>query len=477
MSKTEVTILGAGLAGSEAAWQLARRGIPVRLLEMKPAERTEAHDSPYFAELVCSNSLRSEKAETATGLLKLELAHFDSFILETAKACRVPAGNALAVDRAAFPRLITERLREHKLIKICEKRVDRLDELGEGYRIVSTGPLTGGSFFDSLERRFGQKKLFFFDAAAPLVEGDSIDHRIAFRCDRYNAGQGDGDYLNCPLDKEQYLRFYEALAKADRAEIHDFEKKLLFSGCKPVEDLADEGIDTLRFGPLKPVGIELPEGGEAYALVQLRQDNFAGSLWNMVGFQTRLKFPEQERVFRLIPGLENARFARYGVMHRNSFLNGPELLQGLYQCREDPKLFFAGQMTGVEGYLESVASGLSAALALAVDLGYEDKEVLYTLQSRKTILGGLAAYVRTPSVDFQPMKANFSLLDPLERTEIKALRNKFGLRRGGRKEKRLAYALRSLEHLGADKEKLKRICEESVGNHEAKDGSSKQSQR
>lgn len=469
MSKTEVTILGAGLAGSEAAWQLARRGIPVRLLEMKPAELTEAHDSPYFAELVCSNSLRSEKAETATGLLKLELAYFNSLILETARACRVPAGNALAVDRAAFPRLITERLREHKLITICEKRVDSLEELGESYRIVSTGPLTGGPFFDSLERHFGQKKLFFFDAAAPLVEGDSIDRRIAFRCDRYNAGQGDGDYLNCPLSKEQYLRFYEALTQAERAEIHDFEKKLLFPGCKPVEDLADEGVDTLRFGPLKPVGIELPEGGEAYALVQLRQDDFAGSLWNMVGFQTRLKFPEQERVFHLIPGLEKARFARYGVMHRNSFLNGPELLQGLYQCREDPKLFFAGQMTGVEGYLESAASGLSAALALAAELGCEDKAMLLPLRGRQTILGGLAAYVRSPSADFQPMKANFSLLDPLERTEVRALRQKYGLRRGGRKEKRLAYALRSLEHLGVDDESLMRICEESAGNHETRD--------
>ena len=456
MSKTEVTILGAGLAGSEAAWQLARRGIPVRLLEMKPAELTEAHDSPYFA-------------ETATGLLKLELAYFNSLILETARACRVPAGNALAVDRAAFPRLITERLREHKLIKICEKRVDSLEELGESYRIVSTGPLTGGPFFDSLERHFGQKKLFFFDAAAPLVEGDSIDRRIAFRCDRYNAGQGDGDYLNCPLSKEQYLRFYEALTQAERAEIHDFEKKLLFSGCKPVDDLADEGVDTLRFGPLKPVGIELPEGGEAYALVQLRQDDFAGSLWNMVGFQTRLKFPEQERVFHLIPGLEKARFARYGVMHRNSFLNGPELLQGLYQCREDPKLFFAGQMTGVEGYLESAASGLSAALALAAELGCEDKAMLLPLRGRQTILGGLAAYVRSPSADFQPMKANFSLLDPLERTEVRALRQKYGLRRGGRKEKRLAYALRSLEHLGVDEESLMRICEESAGNHEPRD--------
>ncbi|MDO5033239.1 MAG: methylenetetrahydrofolate--tRNA-(uracil(54)-C(5))-methyltransferase (FADH(2)-oxidizing) TrmFO [Eubacteriales bacterium] len=441
----KICVLGAGLAGSEAAWQLARRGLPVDLIDMKPGNLSPAHEQGNFAELVCSNSLRSEKLTTASGLLKLELKHFHSLIMEAAEACRLPAGNALAVDREAFPRYVTEKLKAEPLIRLLEAKIDNLEELSQEYQIIATGPLTAGGLFASLQAVSGLDNLFFFDAAAPLVETDSIDFSKVYRANRYE--EGGGDYLNCPLTEEQYRIFYQALLEADRAELAGFERQLLFEGCKPVEELARDGYDTLRFGPLKPVGLPDPRTGkEPYAVVQLRQDNFAQELWNMVGFQTRLKFPEQTRVFQLIPGLEQARFARFGVMHRNSFLNSPRLLGDFFRSKAQPKRFFAGQLTGVEGYLESTASGLVAALALADDLDRSSE--VQKLQERTTVLAGLAAYVSQSNADnFQPMKANFSLLRPLEGQEIKSYKQKYDLKIRGRALRRTVYSLRSLETL------------------------------
>lgn len=453
----DICVLGAGLAGAEAAWQLARQGLAVDLIDMKPGTLGPAHEQAYFGELVCSNSLRSEKFTTASGLLKLELRHFSSLIMEAAAACRLPAGNALAVDREAFPRYITEKLQADPLINIVETQVHSLDDLSQTYQIIATGPLTAGGLFESIKDFTGQDNLYFFDAAAPLIEYDSIDLGIAFRGNRYE--EGAGDYLNCPLDEGQYRSFYAALMEAERAELSGFERSLLFEGCKPVEELARDGYDTLRFGPLKPVGLTDPRTGkEAYAVVQLRQDNFAQDLWNMVGFQTRLKFPEQERVFRLIPGLSQARFARYGVMHRNSFINSPSLLTDFYRCKTQPRRFFAGQITGVEGYLESTASGLVAALALAQDLGC--KTEILKLAGRETVLGGLASYVsQAETKNFQPMKANFSLLRGLEGSEIKYFRKKYRLKGRGRALRRSYYSLRSLEHLGFSDKEIKALIE------------------
>ncbi len=453
----DICVLGAGLAGSEAAWQLARHGFAVDLIDMKPETLGPAHEQSFFGELVCSNSLRSEKLTTASGLLKLELQHFSSLIMEAALACRLPAGNALAVDREAFPRYITEKLQAEPLINLVQAQVHRLEDLKQGYQIIATGPLTAGGLFESIQDFTGQDNLYFFDAAAPLVEYDSIDLEVAYRGNRYE--EDGGDYLNCPLDESQYRAFYEALVEADRAELSGFERSLLFEGCKPVEELARDGYDTLRFGPLKPVGLADPRTGqEAYAVVQLRQDNFAQDLWNMVGFQTRLKFPEQDRVFHLIPGLGQARFARYGVMHRNSFLNSPSLLTDFYRSKTLPQRFFAGQMTGVEGYLESTASGLVAALALAQDLGQETE--ILKLAGRETILGGLAAYVsQAESKNFQPMKANFSLLRGLEGSEMKYFRKKYKLKGRGRALRRSYYSLRSLEHLGFSDEAIQALVE------------------
>lgn len=456
MSQEFVTVVGAGLAGSEAAFQLAKRGIPVHLLDMKPAKLSPAHSQPLFAELVCSNSLRSEKWETGSGLLKAELRFLGSLIMEAADACRLPAGNALAVDREAFPRYVTARLKDCPLIQIEEKRIENYTELGNAYRIIATGPLTDLPLLNSLKALLGETELFFFDAAAPLIEYDSLDMSKIFRASRYQEGE-EGDYLNCPLTKEEYLRFYEALMTAEKAAIRDFDHARLFSGCQPVEELAAEGEDTLRFGPMKPVGLIDPHTGkEAYAVVQLRRDNFQNSIWNMVGFQNRLKFPEQERVFRLIPGLEEARFARFGVMHRNAFINSPQCLDSRYRCKMDSKLAIAGQLSGVEGYLESTASGLWAALKIAEELGAEAPNPAF--QTRKTILGGLAAYIsQPPTRDFQPMKANFSLLDPLSREEIKSLRKKYEIHGRSRRERRLLYSLRSLEALGFSTDSIRQL--------------------
>lgn len=448
-----VIVAGAGLAGAEAAWQLAEHKIPVRLIDMKPGLMSPAHHLKEFAELVCSNSLRSEKFENASGVLKVELRLLDSLVMKAADACRLPAGNALAVDRESFPAYITHKLKEHPLIRIEEREIKSLSELGEGYRVIATGPLTGGDLFRSIQEFSGEDNLAFFDAAAPLVEEESIDRAIAFLSDRY--GDGEGDYLNCPFTKEEYEGFHEALLQAEKAEIKGFEKKLLFSGCQPVEAIAEEGFETLRFGPLKPVGLKDPRNGEEpYAVVQLRRDDFAGSLWNLVGFQTRLKFPEQKRVFRMIPGLESAEFARYGVMHRNSFLCSPKVLTDSYRSLRDPKLFFAGQITGVEGYLESTSGGLLAALQIVADL--MSHEIHPALQGRKTVIGGLAAYAAYgPAEHFQPMKANFSVLEPLSSEDIKKDREVYGVRGRGRRIKRLNYGIRSAELLGVKPGKIK----------------------
>ena len=400
-----VTVVGAGLAGCEAAWQLAKRGVPVRLIDMKPQKYSPAHKSPGFAELVCSNSLKAEHLTNASGLLKAELRALDSLILSAAEASRVPAGGALAVDRRLFSDRITEAVKGHPLVSF-ESRV--VDELPEGPTIIATGPLTDPALCDAIARRTGVQSLNFFDAAAPIVTAESLDMDKVFRASRY--GRGTDDYLNCPMTEEEYNAFYDALIGAELAELHDFEKKLVFEGCLAVEILASRGRQTLAFGPLKPVGLTDPRTGRTpYAVVQLRQENAQGSLYNLVGFQTRLKWGEQKRVFSMIPGLEHAEFARYGVMHRNTYLNGPALLTNNYALKSDPLTRFAGQLSGVEGYMESTASGLTAALGLLCALDGRPEPDF----TGKTVIGALARHVMTPTPNFQPMNANFGILDPL----------------------------------------------------------------
>ena len=400
-----VTVVGAGLAGCEAAWQLAKRGVPVRLIDMKPQKYSPAHKSPGFAELVCSNSLKAEHLTNASGLLKAELRALDSLILSAAEASRVPAGGALAVDRRLFSDRITEAVKGHPLVSF-ESRV--VDELPEGPTIIATGPLTDPALCDAIARRTGVQSLNFFDAAAPIVTAESLDMDKVFRASRY--GRGTDDYLNCPMTEEEYNAFYDALIGAELAELHDFEKKLVFEGCLAVEILASRGRQTLAFGPLKPVGLTDPRTGRTpYAVVQLRQENAQGSRYNLVGFQTRLKWGEQKRVFSMIPGLEHAEFARYGVMHRNTYLNGPALLTNNYALKSDPLTRFAGQLSGVEGYMESTASGLTAALGLLCALDGRPEPDF----TGKTVIGALARHVMTPTPNFQPMNANFGILDPL----------------------------------------------------------------
>ena len=400
-----VTVVGAGLAGSEAAWQLAKRGIPVRLIEMKPGRYSPAHKYPGFAELVCSNSLKAEHLSNASGLLKAELRAMDSLILKCAEASRVPAGGALAVDREQFSDRVTAALAGHPLVEI-ERGV--VSELPDSPAIVATGPLTDPALTDAISARTGVGALNFFDAAAPIVTAESLDMTKVFRASRY--GRGSDDYLNCPMTEAEYNAFYDALTGAELAELHDFEKKLVFEGCLAVEILAARGRQTLAFGPLKPVGLTDPRTGrEPYAVVQLRQENVQGTLYNLVGFQTRLKWGEQKRVFGMIPGLEHAEFVRYGVMHRNTYLNGPAVLDRNYAIKGDPLLRFAGQLTGVEGYMESTASGLTAAVALAKALAGQPEPDF----TGRTLLGALERHVRTPSANFQPMNANFGILDAL----------------------------------------------------------------
>ena len=411
-----VTVVGAGLAGCEAAWQLVRRGIPVRLIEMKPVKFSPAHKMEGFAELVCSNSLKAEQMTNASGLLKAEMRALDSLILSAAEASRVPAGGALAVDRNLFSDRITQTLRNHPLVTV-ESAV--VDEIPDTPAIIATGPLTDPALTAAIEKLPGAKSLHFFDAAAPLVTAESLDMDKVFRQSRYD--RGGSDYLNCPMSEAEYNAFYDALAGAELAELHDFEKKLVFEGCLAVEILASRGRQTLAFGPLKPVGLIDPRTGkEPYAVVQLRQENEAGTLYNLVGFQTRLKWGEQKRVFSMIPGLEHAEFARYGVMHRNTYLNGPDMLGANYALKGNPLLRFAGQLTGVEGYMESTASGLVAAIGLACALtGRPEPDF-----TGKTILGALARHVSTPSANFQPMNANYGILEPLE-ARVKGKRNRY----------------------------------------------------
>ena len=407
--KPEATVIGAGLAGCEAAWQLACRGVQVTLREMKPEKMSPAHHSPDFAELVCSNSLRGDRLENAVGLLKEELRRVGSLILSCAEATRVQAGGALAVDRTGFSGLVTEKIRSHPNIRVVPGEVTELPRTGSA--IVATGPLTSDALAADIAAFFGQTDyLSFYDAAAPLVSYDSIDMDSAWFASRYD--RGTPDYINCPLNKEEYLAFVQALATAQEAEVHGFEDSKTFEGCMPVEVLARRGVDTLRYGPLKPVGLKDPKTGrEPYAVVQLRRDNAAGSIYNMVGFQTHLKHPEQKRVFGMIPALREASFQRYGVMHRNTFLDSPRLLDRYYRARSAPNLAFAGQLTGVEGYVESTASGLLAGWALANTLRDRPLPDL----PRETAIGALAAYISDESVvSFQPMNINFGLLPPLE---------------------------------------------------------------
>ncbi len=427
----KVKVIGAGLAGSEAAWQLAQRGIQVDLYEMKPHKMTPAHHSPDFAELVCSNSLRGDRLENAVGLLKEELRRCGSLILQCAEATRVEAGGCLAVDRGGFAAMVTEKIRSHPNITVINEEVTQVPG---GPVIIATGPLTSDAMSDAIARYFGETGyLHFFDAAAPLVTADSIDMDLAWWQSRYD--RGTPDYINCAMDKQQYEAFIRELTTAEEAEVHGFEDKNVFEGCMPVEVMARRGADTLRYGPLKPVGLRDPNTGkEPYAVVQLRQDNAAKSVYNLVGFQTHLKFGEQKRVFSMIPALRNAEFVRYGVMHQNTFLQSPKLLDRYYADRRNPLVAFAGQMTGVEGYVESTASGYLAAVAMAARL--QDRPLPDF--PKTTAIGALGLYVSDPSIEnFQPMNVNFSIISPLEQRIRK------------KAEKNLAIANRSLAVIDA----------------------------
>ena len=423
----KVKVIGAGLAGSEAAWQLAQRGIQVELIEMKPHKMTPAHHSTDFAELVCSNSLRGDRLENAVGLLKEELRRCGSIIMQCAEATRVEAGGCLAVDREGFAAMVTEKIRNHPNITVVAQEVT---EVPEGPVIIATGPLTSDALSEAIGKYFGETGyLHFFDAAAPLVTAESIDMDLAWWQSRYD--RGTPDYINCALDREQYEAFINELVNAEEAPVHGFEDKNVFEGCMPVEVMARRGFETLRYGPLKPVGLRDPKTGkEPYAVVQLRQDNAAKSVYNLVGFQTHLKFGEQKRVFSMIPALKDAEFVRYGVMHQNTFLQSPKLLDQYYADRRNPLVAFAGQMTGVEGYVESAASGFLAAVAMAAKVqGREIPEF-----PRTTAIGALGLYISDGSIEnFQPMNINFSIISPLE----KRIRKKA--------EKNLAIANRSLE--------------------------------
>ena len=413
-----VIVIGAGLAGSEAAWQLARRGVPVELREMKPHKMTPAHHTEYFAELVCSNSLRSDQLENAVGLLKEELRRCGSLIMACADEHRVEAGGALAVDRHAFAAAVTERIKGHPNITVSEGEVTEIPP--EGNVIVASGPLTSEGLSQAVARLFPDSRyLNFFDAAAPLVTFESVDMDSAWFASRYD--RGTPDYINCPMTQEEYQAFWEALTTAQEAEVHGFEDAGVFEGCMPVEVMARRGRDTLCYGPLKPVGLKDPKTGkEPFAVVQLRKDNAQGSIYNIVGFQTHLKWPEQKRVFSLIPALKNAEYVRYGVMHRNTFLDSPRLLDRYYRVRGQERLMFAGQITGVEGYVESTASGCLSAMELARRL--EGKAPLDF--PRETAMGALALYISDPSViNFQPMNVNFGLIPQLG-YRVKGKRNK-----------------------------------------------------
>ena len=424
-----INIIGAGLAGSEAAWQAVSLGVPVRLYEMKPSKYSPAHHSPGFAELVCSNSLRSDELTNAAGLLKEELRRLDSLILSCADANRVEAGGALAVDREAFAAAVTEKIRNHPNIEVVYGEVT---EIPEGRVVIASGPLTSDTLFDAIHAKVGGGFLHFYDAAAPIVTAESIDMDSAYEASRY--GKGTADYINCPFSREEYDAFWNALTTAEEAPVHGFEDSKVFEGCMPIEVNARRGYDTLRFGILKPIGLPDPKTGkDPYAVLQLRRDNANGTLYNLVGCQTHLKFGEQKRVFSMIPALRNAEFVRYGVMHRNTFLDSPKLLNADFSMRTRPELFFAGQMTGVEGYIESAASGFLAGIEMARRL--EGKPPVDF--PRETAIGALGLYISDTTVsDFQPMNVNFGIMPPL------------GYRiKGGKRVKNAALAARSLEKI------------------------------
>lgn len=426
----ELKIIGAGLAGCEAAWQAAERGIKVTLCEMKPKKFSPAHTKETFAELVCSNSLRADGIHNAVGLLKEEMRKYGSLIMECADRTKVPAGGALAVDRNLFSEAVTEKISSHPNITVVCEETDSIDT--EEYTIVSAGPLASDKLTEAIAPLCGEDYLHFFDAAAPIVTYESIDMSKAFRAARY--GKGGDDYINCPMTKEEYFKFYTELKNAECARVHEaVENQKVFEGCMPIEVMAARGEDTMRFGPLKPVGLTNPhDNSRPYAVVQLRQDNAESTLFNIVGFQTHLKFGEQKRVFGMIPGLENAEFVRYGVMHRNTYINSPKLLDNTYAMKKYPKVFFAGQITGVEGYIESAASGFVAGINAAKAIKGETAVIL----SSKTALGALANYVSNPTVtDFQPMNVNFGIFETL------------GERIKDKKEKAERYAQRSFQEL------------------------------
>ena len=408
--ENQATVIGAGLAGCEAAWQLAQAGVEVTLVEMKPIRFSPAHHSAGFAELVCSNSLKAERLASAAGLLKAEMQALGSLCVACAYESRVPAGGALAVDREQFSRLVTEQICAHARITVEHREATAVPK--QGVTVIAAGPLASDALAGEIAALCGEA-LSFFDAAAPIVSADSVDMDCAFTQSRYGRG-GEDDYINCPMDKEEYEAFYDALLHAESAPLHTFDKKKgVYEDCMPIEVMASRGADTMRFGPLKPVGLRDPRTGHRpWAVLQLRKENAGGTMYNLVGFQTNLKFGEQKRVFSMIPALKNAEFLRYGVMHRNTFLDSPRLLNADYSMRKRPDLFFAGQITGVEGYMESAGSGVLAGLNAARRLRGQDPLVL----PRETMLGALAGYISDPSVkNFQPMGANFGVLPPLER--------------------------------------------------------------
>ena len=426
-----INVIGAGLAGCEAAMQIASRGVKVRLYEMKPHKKSPAHKSDLFSELVCSNSLKAMRVESAAGLLKEEMRRLGSFLMICADKCRVPAGGALAVDREQFARLVTEGIKSNPNIEVFSEEITRLPD--DGITIVATGPLTSDSLASDIEKRFGGS-LSFFDAAAPIVTAESVDMDYAFTASRYDRG-GEDDYINCPMNKEEYERFYNELVNAERAPLHDFDvsNPKVYEGCMPVEVMAQRGEGTLRFGPMKPVGLVNPKTGHRpWAVLQLRKENSGGTMYNLVGFQTNLKFPEQKRVFSLIPALHRAEFVRYGVMHRNTFINSPAVLNADYSVKENKNLFFAGQLMGVEGYMESADAGIVAGINAARRL----KGLETVVFPKDTMTGALEGYVTDPSVKkFQPMGANLGILPELEH------------RPRDKRERAAAYAERALASL------------------------------
>ena len=435
-----ITVIGGGLAGCEAAYQIAKKGIKVKLYEMKPKKYTEAHSNENLAEIVCSNSFKSNLLTNACGLLKEELRRLDSLLIRIADETKVPAGQALAVDREEFAKRVTDEINANPLIEIVNEEVgENLDEIVKnGITIIATGPLTSERLSEQIQKLTGQDKFYFYDAAAPIVSKESIDFNIAFLGDRYsqekkkdetieewkqrcaNQDKEEQSYINLPMNQEEYERFWNELINAEVVTLHEFEKREIFEGCMPVEVMAKRGIDTLRFGPLKPVGFDDPRTAKRpYAIVQLRQDDKIASMYNLVGFQTNLKYGEQKRIFSMIPGLENAEFVKYGVMHRNTYINSPELLDETYKLKSNSNMYFAGQITGVEGYVESISSGMVAALNAINDFGDGGKNHDSITFSENTIIGSLAKYISTPNKKFQPMNANFGILPELEGKKIK----------------------------------------------------------